>query len=99
MNAKDGNLLVHCVRRVDQGAKRVDLRRYRLNKEDWKRPALQYFEDELGAKAACHATAVASAQASDLLRNPSILQEVCKYLIGHSLYVSLSARPGNAATN
>jgi hypothetical protein len=25
----------------------------------------------------------------DLLRNPVVLQEVCKYLIGHSLFVSL----------
>jgi hypothetical protein len=53
------------------------------------RRALQYLEDEREAKAACHLTAVASVQASELLCNPGILQEVCKYLIGHSLYVSL----------
>jgi hypothetical protein len=53
-----------------------------------KRLPLEYFEVERGAKAACH-SAVASAQAGELLRNTGILQEVCKHLVGHSLYVSL----------
>eukprot|EP00953_Heterococcus_sp_UTEX-ZZ885_P024413 13356-Heterococcus_DN1.PRE.2 len=53
------------------------------------RRALRYVEDEHRAKAACHSMTGAFAQAGDLLRKPVILQEVCKYLIGHSLYVSL----------
>jgi hypothetical protein len=53
------------------------------------RRALRYVEDEHRAKAPCHSTAGEFAQAGDLLRDPGILQEVCKYLIGHSLYVSL----------
>jgi hypothetical protein len=57
------------------------------------RGALQYSRDEntgeTDAKAACHSTAEASAEAGELLRDPGILQEVCKHLIGHSLYVSL----------
>jgi hypothetical protein len=52
------------------------------------RGALQYLEGEQGAKA----TAVASAQARDILREPGILQEVCKYLAGHSLYIALVCR-------
>jgi hypothetical protein len=46
-------------------------------------------EDEQRAKAACHSTTGAFSQVGDLHRNPVVLQEVRKYLIGHSLYVSL----------
>jgi hypothetical protein len=53
------------------------------------RRALRYVEDEQGAKTARHASEVTFAQAGDALLSPGILQEVCTYLTGHSLYVSL----------
>jgi uncharacterized protein YbcC (UPF0753/DUF2309 family) len=58
-----------------------------------KRRALHYLEEEEdeegGAKAACYSAEAAFSQVGDLHCNPVVLQEVCKYLIGHSLYVSL----------
>eukprot|EP00953_Heterococcus_sp_UTEX-ZZ885_P027076 14574-Heterococcus_DN1.PRE.1 len=61
-----------------------------------KRRALQYLEEEDdeefeegGASAACYSTEAALSQVGELHCNPVVLQEVCRYLVGHSLYVSL----------
>jgi hypothetical protein len=73
--------------RLCSGGLWSDRRRYK-NYFKEERRALD-IETEPGLKAACHLTSGAFAQAGDLLRDPGILQEVCKYLIGHSVYVSL----------
>jgi hypothetical protein len=55
-----------------------------------KRRALRYLRGfSGGAKAACYSAEAAFSQVGELHRNPVVLQEVCRYLVGHSLYVSL----------